>query len=148
MSLKKRIVDQLTKSIKAKDVVGKNTLRMLLAAVKNREVEVRGELDDQEMVQVIRRQVNQHRDSIQMYEDGGRGDLVDQEQQELDLLLSFLPEQPSESSIHQIVADVIGEVSATGMKDMGRVMKAVMARLAGSADGKLVNEIVKKHLNN
>jgi uncharacterized protein YqeY len=147
MSLKKRIVVQLTERIKAKDVVGKSTLRLLLAAVKNREIETGSELDDQETLRVIARQANQRREAIRLYEQGGRRDLVDKEVAELDILMSFMPEQLSEEAISQVVAGSIEEIAAKGVKDMGRVMKAVMAKLAGSADGKLVNEIVKKQLS-
>jgi len=147
MSLKKRITAQLTERIKAKDVVGKSTLRLLLAAVKNREIEIGGELDDQETLRVIGRQLNQRREAIRLYEQGGRRDLVVKEEAELDILMAFMPEQLSEEGISQVVTAVIEEVAATGMKDMGRVMKTVMAKLAGSADGKLVNEIVKKQLS-
>jgi len=147
MSLKKRITAQLTERIKAKDVVGKSTLRLLLAAVKNREIEIGGELDDQETLRVIGRQLNQRREAIRLYEQGGRRDLVVKEAAELDILMAFMPEQLSEEGISQVVTAVIEEVAATGMKDMGRVMKTVMAKLAGSADGKLVNEIVKKQLS-
>jgi uncharacterized protein YqeY len=147
MSLKKRIALQLTDRIKAKDVVGKSTLRLLLAAMKNREIEIGDELDDQETLQVIARQANQRREAIRLYEQGGRRDLVVKEEAELDILMSFMPEQLSEEGISQVVAAVIEEVAATGMKDMGRVMKAAMTKLAVSADGRLVNQIVKKQLS-
>jgi uncharacterized protein YqeY len=147
MSLKKRIAAQLTERIKAKDVVGKSTLRMLVAAVKNREIETGSELDDQETMRVIARQASQRREAIRLYEQGGRRDLVLKEEAELDILMSFMPEQLSEEGIGRVVVGVIEEIDATGMQDMGRVMKTVMAKLAGSADGKLVNEIVKNQLS-
>lgn len=146
MSLKKTILQQQTAATKAKDSVQLNTLRMLRAAIKNREVELRAELKDLEILSVVRTQIKQHRDSIRQYKDGGRNDLADKEEQELAILMSFMPEQPSEEAIARIVVQVIEELDAKDMKDMGRVMKTLMAKLAGSADGKVVSDIVKKQL--
>ena len=147
MSLKKRIQSQLIERTKARDVVGADTLRLLLAAVKNREVEVRRELEDQEILRIIQSQVKQRKDAIQFYEKGERLDLLDKEKRELALLMSFMPEQLSEEDIVQAVKQVVGELKARDMKDMGRVMKTLMSRLGGSADGKLVSEVVKRQLN-
>jgi uncharacterized protein YqeY len=146
MSLKETISQQLTAATKAKDAVRMSTLRMLRAAIKNREVELRAELKDSEILRVIGTQVKQHRDSIRQYADAGRRDLVKREEEELDILISFMPEQLSEAAVTEVVAGVIRELDAKDMKDMGRVMKTAMARLAGSADGKMVSEIVKKGL--
>ncbi len=146
MSLKKTILQQQTAATKAKDSVRLNTLRMLRAAIKNREVELRAELDDREILRVVRTQIKQHRDSMRQYKDGGRNDLADKEEQELAILMSFMPEQASEEAIARIVVQVIEELDAKDMKDMGRVMKTLMDKLAGSADGKVVSDIVKKQL--
>ncbi len=147
MSLKKTIFQQLTAATKAKDAVRMNTLRMLRAAIKNREVELRTELDDQEILRVIRTQIKQHRDSIHHFKEGGRSDLAKKEEQELAILMSFMPEQLSEEAIAQTVTRVIEELDAKDMRDMGRIMKTLMARLAGSADGKVVSEIVRSQLS-
>jgi uncharacterized protein YqeY len=147
MSLKKTIIVQQTASTKARDTVRMNTLRMLRAAIKNREVELRTELDDQEVLRVIRTQINQHRDSIRHYKEAGRNDLEKKEEQELAILMSFMPEQLSEETIAKMVTRVIEEVDAKDMKDMGKVMKLLMAKVAGSADGKVVSEIVRKQLS-
>lgn len=147
MSLKETILQQQTAATKAKDPLRINTLRMLRAAIKNREIELRAELKDQEILRVIHTQINQHKDSIRQYKEGGRDDLAKKEEQELAILMSFMPEQLSEEAIAQKVTQVIEELDAKDMKDMGRVMKTLMARLAGTADGKLVNEIVRKQLS-
>lgn len=147
MSLKQNILQQLTAATKAKDAVRMNTLRMLRAAIKNREVELQTDLQDQQILPVIRTQVKQHKESIRHYKEGGRDDLVMKEEQELAILMSFMPEQPSEEAIAQMVTQVIKELDARDMKDMGRVMKSLMAKLAGSADGKLVSDIVRKELS-
>lgn len=140
------ILQQQAAATKAKDVVRTSTLRMLRAAIKNREVELRAELKDPEVLRIIQTQIKQHGESIRQYKEGGRDDLVEREEQELAILTSFMPQQLSEEAIVQTVAQVIEELGATDMKDMGRVMKALMTKLAGSADGKVVNEIVNKQL--
>lgn len=147
MSLKETILQQQTAATKARDAVQINTLRMLRAAIKNREVELRGELEDQEVLRVVGTQIKQHRESIRQYKEGGRDDLVKKEEQELSILMSFMPEQLSEEAIAQAVTRVIKELGATDMKDVGRVMKTLMAELAGSADGKVVSEIARKQLS-
>ena len=146
MPLKETILQQQTAATKAKDVVQINTLRTLRAAIKNREVEVRAELEDEEVVRVIRTQIKQRRESIRQYKEGGRSDLVDKEEQELSILMSFMPEQLSEEAITRTVTRVIKEIGAKDMKDIGRVMKALMAELSDSADGQVVNEIARKLL--
>ncbi len=147
MSLKETIFQQQTAATKARDAVQINTLRMLRAAIKNREVELRGELEDQEVLRVVGTQIKQHRESIRQYKEGGRDDLVKKEEQELSILMSFMPEQLSEEAIAQAVTRVIKELGATDMKDVGRVMKTLMAELADSADGKVVSEIARKQLS-
>jgi uncharacterized protein YqeY len=147
MSLKKTIIEQLMAATKARDAVRMDTLRMLRAAIKNREVELRTELDNQEILRVIGTQVKQHKDSIRHYKEAGRHDLQMKEEEELAILMSFMPEQLSEEAIVKMVTRVIQEVDAKDMKDMGKVMKLLMAEVAGSADGKVVSEIVRKQLS-
>ena len=147
MSLQETIQNQLIVATKKKDAVHVGTLRMLRAAIKNRQVELQADLDDQEVLRLIRTQIKQRKEAIRQFEDGGRDDLVNKEEQELAVLMSFMPEQLSVEAINDVVAAVIQELGAKDMKDMGRVMKTVMGQLAGSADGKLVNEMVRKHLS-
>lgn len=147
MSLKETIAQQLGEATKAKDAVRMNTLRMLRAAIKNREVEVRAELEDGEIVRVIGSQIKQRKESIRQYEEGGRTDLAKKEEAEQEILMAFMPEQMSEEEVAKVVLEVMDELDAKEMKDMGRVMKAAMAKFAGSADGKMVNEIVKRKLS-
>jgi uncharacterized protein YqeY len=147
MSLKETIADQLAGATKARDTVRMNTLRMLRAAMKNREVELRAELKDAEVLRIIGSQIKQRKESMRQYEEGGRMDLANKEGEELEILMSFMPEQISEEAVHRIVIEIIEELDAKDMKDMGNVMKAAMARLAGSADGKMVNDIVRKALS-
>ncbi len=146
MSLEEELFGQLRQAMKEKDNLRVNTLRLLKAAIKNREVELQHKLEDDEILRLIRTQVKQHDDAIRQFHEGGRNDLVTKEEAELAILMSFLPQQLSPEAISQEVAVVIRELGAESMKDMGTVMKTVMARLAGSADGRLVNEIVRKQL--
>jgi len=147
MSLQKTIHNRLIVATKEKDTVYVSTLRMLRAAIKNREVELQAELDDKEILRLISTQVKQRKEAIRQFKDGGRDDLVNKEEQELAVLMSYLPEQHSPETINDIVVGVIQELDAKDLKDMGRVMKTVMGQLAGSADGRLVNEIVRNHLS-
>jgi len=147
MSLKEQIVTDLTAAMKAKDAARTSTLRMLKAAIVNRQIEKGSELDEEEMAKLLRSQVKQRRDSIEQYQKGGRQDLVEKEQAEIVVIESYLPQAASPEQIEQAVSDAIAETGATSMKDMGAVMKAAMARLAGkNAEGRAVSETVKRKL--
>ena len=147
MSLQETIQNQLIVATKEKDAVHVSTLRMLRAAIKNREVELQADLDDQEILRLVRTQIKQRKEAIRQFKDGGRDDLVNKEEQELAVLMSFMPEQLSVEAINDVVTAVIQELGAKDMKDMGKVMKTLMAKLAGSGDGKVVSEIVRKQLS-
>ena len=147
MSLKDQIIKDMTASMKAKDAARTSTLRMVKAALQNREIEKGGALDDDELMKLLRSLVKQRRDSVEQYQKGGRQDLVDKEQAEIAVIESYLPLGASQAEIAQAVSEAIGETGATSMKDMGAVMKAVMTRLAGkNADGRMVSETVKSKL--
>lgn len=147
MSLQETIQNRLIVATKERDTVSVSTMRMLRAAIKNREVELRAELDDQEILRLIRTQIKQRKEAIRQFKEGGRDDLVHKEEQELAILMSFMPEQLSQEAINDVVVGAIQELGAKHMKDMGRVMKTVMGQLAGSADGNVVSEIVRNQLN-
>jgi uncharacterized protein YqeY len=147
MSLKQQIVSDLTASMKAQDAPRTSTLRMVKAAVMNREIEKGGELDDEEMMKLLRSLVKQRRDSVEQYEKGGRPELAAKEKTEIEVIETYLPQAASREGIEAAVAAAIAETGASEMKDMGRVMKAVQGALAGkNADGKTVSEIVKAKL--
>jgi uncharacterized protein YqeY len=147
MRLKEQIVADMTAAMKAKDAARTSTLRMLKAAIVNRQIEKGGELDEEELMKLLRSQVKQRRDSVEQYQKGGRQDLVDKETAEIAVIEGYLPQAASAEEIDQAVAAAIAETGATSMKDMGAVMKAAMPRLAGkNADGRAVSEAVKKKL--
>jgi uncharacterized protein len=147
MGLKEQILADMTASMKAKDSARTSTLRMLKAAMVNRRIEKGAELDDEELMKLLRSQVKQRRDSIEQYLKGARHDLAEKETAEIAILESYLPEGASQEEIEQAVAAAMAETGAASMKEMGAVMKAVMARLSGkNADGRAVSETVKRKL--
>ncbi|HEY0323503.1 MAG TPA: GatB/YqeY domain-containing protein [Pyrinomonadaceae bacterium] len=147
MSLKERIVSDMTASMKAKDAARTSVLRMVKAFVMNREIEKGGALDDEEMTKTLQSLVKQRRDSIEQYEMAGRQDLADKERAEIEVIEGYLPQAASREEIEQAVAAAIKETEATSMREMGAVMKAVQARLAGrNADNRTISEIVKAKL--
>jgi uncharacterized protein YqeY len=147
MSLKERIVKDLTASMKSRDAARTSTLRMVKASIMNREIEKGGELTEEEMTRALQSLVKQRRDSVEQYEQGGRAELADKERAEITVIESYLPQAASREEIEEAVAQAIEETGATSMREMGVVMKAAQARLAGrSADGRTVSEIVKAKL--
>src|SRR6185436_8521155 len=149
MSLSKQIVADLTTAMKAQDAAKTSTLRMVKAAMMNRQIEKGSELDDEDTQRLLRSLVKQRRDSIEQYQKAGRQELVDKEQAEIDVIETYLPRAASQEEIEQVIATVIAETGASSMKDMGKVMKAAQAALADkNADGRLVSEIVKAKLVN
>ena len=148
MTLKDKIINDMTAAMKAKDAVRTSTLRMVKAAIMHREKEGTGELSDDDVLKLLRSQMKQRRDSVDQYQKAGRQDLADKETAEIAVIESYLPQAASEAEVAQAVTDAITETGAESMKEMGAVMKAVMAKLAGkSADGRMVSETVKKKLS-
>jgi len=147
MSLKQQIISDLTASMKAQDAARTSTLRMVKAALMNREIEKGGELDDEEMMKLLRSLVKQRRDSVEQYEKGGRQELADKENSEIVVIETYLPQAASRDEIEAAVVAAISETGASSMKDMGKVMKAVQTALTGkNADGRTVSELVKAKL--
>ena len=145
------LIDDLSAAIadamRKHDAVRLGALRMLKAALMNRGVEKGHDLDDTESRQVVASLVKQRKDSIEQFTKGGRKDLADKETAEIRVLESYLPPSADPAIVERAVADAIAETGATSPKDMGRVMKAAMAKLAGqTVDGKVVNELVRKRL--
>ena len=148
MALTDKIIADLTTSMKAQDAARTSTLRMVKAAMMNRKIDKGAELDDDDMLKLLRSLVKQRKDSVEQYEKAGRKDLVDKEQAEITIIESYLPQPATEAEIQQAVMAAIAETGANSMKDMGKVMKATQTALAGkNADGKLVSEIVKTKLS-
>lgn len=145
--LREKLVDEMKAAMKARDESRLSAIRMVRASVKNREIDLGKELDDGEVTEVISTLAKQRRESIKLFHDAGRTDLVEKEQKELDVLLGFLPRQLDRNEISGIIAKAVAESGARGPGDMGKVMKIVMPQVSGRADGKLVNEIVREMLS-
>jgi uncharacterized protein YqeY len=148
MSLEKTLGADIVTAMKAKDPTRLTALRMLKTALTNKSIEKGRALDDAEELQVVSTLVKQRRDSIEQFTKGGRQDLADKEQQEIVILNTYLPAAASDDDIAAAVAKAIAETGASSAKDMGKVMKAAMAALAGkTADGRKVSEAVKAKLS-
>jgi uncharacterized protein YqeY len=148
MNLKEQIGADMTAAMKSKDAARTSTLRMLKAAIVNREKDKGEQLDDEEVTKLLRSQVKQRRDSVEHYQKANRQDLVDKETIEIAVIEGYLPQAASQQEIDSAVAAAIAETGATSMKEMGAVMKAVMPRLAGkNADGRAVSDAVKARLS-
>lgn len=147
MLLREKVSADITAAMKTKDPARLSALRMLKAAIMNKGIEKAHDLDDAEVVQVVSTLVKQRRDSIEQFAKASRTDLVEKETAEIAVLEQYLPPAASAADIDAAIAEAIAETGATSVKDMGKVMKAVMPRLAGkSADGRAVNEAVRRKL--
>ena len=146
MTLKEQLNNAMTAAMKARDNLRLSAVRMVRAAIKNREIDTRTELDDQAVIDIIATLVKQRRESIRMYREGNRPELAEKEELEIAVLLEFLPAQLSPEDIESLIRQKIQDLAASGAKDMGRVMKAVSPLTAGKADGKFVSDAVRRLL--
>lgn len=146
MSLKNQITEDMKNAMRAKDTAKLGAIRLLQAAIKQREVDERIELDDAAVVGVIEKMLKQRRDSITAYEGAGRNDLADAEKFEVSVLQAYMPQQLSETEIASIIEKVIAETGAAGAKDMGKVVGAVKPLVAGKADMGKVSALIKAKL--
>ena len=147
MSLKERLQDDWKQALKAKDKFRADTISMARAAVLQVEKTDAVTLDDEEIIGVITREVKQRREAVLEFEKGKRQDLVDQTNNEIEILLNYLPQQLTEEEILVLVQGAAVEVGANSIKDMGKVMQVLNPKVKGRADGKLVSQLVKEHLN-
>ncbi len=147
MSLKATLTSAMKEAMKTKDTVRLSTVRMTLAAIKNREIAAGAELDDAAVTSVISTMVKQRREAAEAFRNGDRLELAVKEEAELQILQSFLPEQLSETKVRALVDAVVADLGAKSMRDMGAVMKVLTEKTLGQADGKLVSELVKKRLS-
>jgi hypothetical protein len=145
MSLKERLMIDMKASMKNKDKVRKNTVTMIRAAVKQSEIDNRVELEDEDVLNIIMKQVKQRKDSIEDFKAGGRDDLVALTEEEISILTEYLPPQLGAEELEEIVVQAIKDTNAQSKKDMGKIMGKVMPLIKGRADGKQVNQIVMKY---
>lgn len=145
-SLKGRLEEDMKAALRAGDKTRLSTLRLALAAIKQREVDSRQSLDDAGVQSVLERMIKQTRDSLSQYRDAGRSDLADKDEAEIGVLQAYLPEPLSEEELDQLISDAIDEVGARGLNDIGKVMAAIKTKAAGRADMREVNARVRAAL--
>lgn len=146
MSLAERLNEDMKQAMKAQDKFRLSTIRMVRASVKNQEIELRRPLDDNEVLEILSREVKQRKDSLQEFTKAGRDDLAVPLEAEIAIIAQYLPQQLTEEEIKAIVTQTIQETGASSKADMGKLMGALMPKVKGRADGKLVNQIVQQQL--
>lgn len=147
MDIIKKVESGMKDAAKARDKIRLSALRMMKAALHNREIDSKDGLTDEDAIQVLSSLVKQRKDSIEQFKNGGRLELAEREEMELNIIQEFLPEQISEEEIKTKIEKAIEEVGAASVRDMGKVMKALMPEITGRADGKVVSELVKERLS-
>ena len=145
--LKEKLLEDLKNCMKDKNVVRKNVIQMVRAAILQVEKDKQITLEDEQIIDIIAKESKKRKDSLADYEKSGREDLINEIKEEIKILAEYLPKQLSIEEVETIVKEVINEVGATSMKDMGKVMKAAKEKIGAASDGKTINEVVKKLLN-
>lgn len=145
--LKEKLLEDLKNSMKDKNIIRKNVVQMVRASILQVEKDKQIKLDDNKIIEVIAKEAKKRKDSLADYEKAGREDLISQIKEEISILEEYLPKQLSAEELEVKVKEIIEEVGATSMKDMGNVMKAAKEKIGASADGRAINEMVKKLLN-
>lgn len=147
MDLKERLTEAMKDAMRAKDSLRLNAIRLVRTAIKNKEIDARHDLDDQEVIAVLSSLVKQRRESAEVYRANDRPDMAEKEEAELAVIQEFLPAQLSSAEIDAVIEEAVAESGAASMKDMGKVMKIVSSRTTGRADGREVSERVKARLS-
>lgn len=145
--LKEKLLEDLKESMKTKNVIRKNVVQMVRAAILQVEKDKQITLDDNQIIEIIARESKKRKDSLSDYEKSGREDLISQINEEIEVLAEYLPKQLSLEELENVIKEVISEQGATSMKDMGKVMKAAKEKIGVASDGKTINEVVKKLLS-
>jgi len=146
VSLKKRLQNDLKEAMKAKDSFKRDVIRFLMSAIKQVEVDNQKELSDEEIIKVIQKSIKQREESAKQYKEGGREDLAQKELKEAQILKSYLPKQLSDEELEEKVKEIIQEVGATSIKEIGKVMGSAIKKLGTLADGKRINQVASKLL--
>ena len=145
--LKEKLQQEMKEALKSGDSQKRTLLGMVLSAVKNKEIEKRNELNDDDVIAVISSEIKKRKDAVAQFEKGGRPELAEGERKEAEMLMAYMPEQMSEEEIRTEVKKAIVETGAKDIKEMGKVIGAVMAKVKGKADGQMVNRLVKEELS-
>ncbi len=147
MGLFQKLQEEMKSSLKSGDKERLSVIRMLISEIKKAQIDAKRELTDEEIIKILQKYAKQRKESIKQYREAGREDLAQKEEAELKVVSEFLPEALSEEEIEKIVEETIREVGASSIKDMGKVMKSVMEKVKGRADGSIVSKIVKEKLS-
>ncbi|MZG52482.1 MAG: GatB/YqeY domain-containing protein [Nitrospinae bacterium] len=147
MSLKEKLLSDMKEAMKSKDSVKLGTVRSVISAVKNQEIDSKKELNEEEILTLVSREVKKRKEAAALYEKGGRPELKDKEIQEMEILKTYLPEQVSEEELRKRIQEVISETGAQGMKDFGKIMKTLVPEFKGKADNALIKELANEYLN-
>jgi len=146
MSLKEQLKSDLKDAMRAKDILKRDTIRAINTMIKQIEVDQRVDLNDGEVIKLIQKGIKQREEAITQFKEASRDDLVKKEQDQIDIFTLYLPKQLNDEELETIIQTIITEVGATSMKDMGKIMNPAKEKIGGSADGKRINEMVKKIL--
>ena len=146
MSLKEKIKNDLKDAMKSGDSVVRGVLRLLSSDIKNEEISLKKELADDDVLKILKKDIKRHKESIEQYKTGGRKDLAEQEEKELEILEKYMPEQMGEAEIRKIVSNVIEKLGTVSVSDFGKVMGMAMKEIGSGVDGNLVGKIVKEEL--
>lgn len=147
MNLEEQLMEEMKQAMKTGDKARLSTIRMIRSSLKNKEIELRRRLEDEDVIKVIQGMVRKGEESLEQFQSGGRKDLVEKEKTEIEILKSFLPQPLSQEEMIKVIDETIRETQASSLKDLGKVMKAVMPKLGGKADGKVINQLVKERLS-
>ena len=147
MSLKEKLLSNMKEAMKSKDSVKLGTVRGVISAVKNQEIDLKKELSEEEILTIVSREVKKRKEAAVLYEKANRPELKDKEIQEMKILQTYLPEQVSEKDLRRRIQEVIAETGAEGMKDFGKIMKTLVPEFKGKADNSLIKELANEYLN-
>ena len=147
MSLKEKLLSNMKEAMKSKDSVKLGTVRGVISAVKNQEIDLKKELSEEEILTIVSREVKKRKEAAVLYEKGNRPELKDKEIQEMKILQTYLPEQVSEKDLRRRIQEVIDETGAEGMKDFGKIMKTLVPEFKGKADNSLIKDLANEYLN-
>jgi uncharacterized protein len=147
MTLKEKLLAHMKEALRSKDSIRLNTIRSLISATKNQEIDLRRELQDEEVLSLITREVKKRKEASSLYKQGGRTDLMEKEDQEQLILQAYLPEQVSEEVLRKRIQEVIEETGADGMQDFGKIMKVLVPEFKGKADNALIKDLAGEFLN-
>ena len=147
MTLKEKLLSDMKEAMKSKDSLKLGTIRSVIAAVKNQEIDLRKDLEEEDVLTIVSREVKKRKEAASLYKKGKRPELEDKEIQEMKILQTYLPEQVSEENLRQRIQEVIEETGAEGMKDFGKIMKTLVPEFKGKADNALIKELASEFLN-